>query len=60
MYLDVIWLFYVFTIIYLFVLSGIRRLVKKKSSVVVDLSITSISSGILAQSTLKLTKCLEI
>lgn len=47
-------------LIYLFVLSGIRRLVKKKSSVVVDLSITSISSGILAQSTLKLTKSLEI
>lgn len=45
--------------IYLFVLSVVGKTVKK-SSVVVDLSITSISSGILAQSTLKLTKSLEI
>ena len=47
-------------LIYLFVLSGIRRLVKKNSSVVVDLSITFINSVIPAQSTLKLTKSLEI
>lgn len=44
----------------LFVLSGIRRYGKNFSSVVVDLSITSITSVIFALSTLKLTKSVKI